>query len=70
MGATCRPKPPSSPSCSRLLPDPPAIQANCGPPQSLQHNPRERIRQIEAKALRKMKHPTRARQLRSFLDDA
>jgi RNA polymerase primary sigma factor len=31
---------------------------------------RERIRQIEAKALRKMKHPARARQLRSFLDDA
>jgi RNA polymerase primary sigma factor len=31
---------------------------------------RERIRQIEAKALRKMKHPTRARQLRSFLDEA
>ncbi|WP_458097104.1 RNA polymerase sigma factor RpoD [Roseomonas sp. WA12] len=31
---------------------------------------RERIRQIEAKALRKMKHPTRARQLRSFLDES
>ena len=31
---------------------------------------RERIRQIEAKALRKLKHPTRARQLRSFLDEA
>ncbi|MFC7739150.1 sigma factor-like helix-turn-helix DNA-binding protein, partial [Roseomonas sp. GCM10028921] len=30
---------------------------------------RERIRQIEAKALRKMKHPARARQLRSFLDE-
>lgn len=30
---------------------------------------RERIRQIEAKALRKLKHPTRARQLRSFLDE-
>ena len=29
---------------------------------------RERIRQIEAKALRKMQHSTRARQLRSFLD--
>lgn len=29
---------------------------------------RERIRQIEAKALRKMRHPTRARQLRAFLD--
>jgi RNA polymerase primary sigma factor len=29
---------------------------------------RERIRQIEAKALRKLKHPTRSRQLRSFLD--
>ena len=29
---------------------------------------RERIRQIEAKALRKLKHPTRAKQLKSFLD--
>ncbi len=29
---------------------------------------RERIRQIEAKALRKLKHPSRSRQLRSFLD--
>ncbi|MDE0049722.1 MAG: sigma-70 family RNA polymerase sigma factor, partial [Rhodospirillales bacterium] len=29
---------------------------------------RERIRQIEAKALRKLKHPSRARLLRSFLD--
>ncbi len=29
---------------------------------------RERIRQIEAKALRKLKHPTRSKQLRSFLD--
>ncbi len=29
---------------------------------------RERIRQIEAKALRKLKHPTRSEQLRSFLD--
>jgi len=29
---------------------------------------RERIRQIEAKALRKLKHPSRARELRSFLD--
>jgi len=28
---------------------------------------RERIRQIEAKALRKLRHPTRAEQLRSFL---
>jgi RNA polymerase primary sigma factor len=28
---------------------------------------RERIRQIEAKALRKLRHPTRADQLRSFL---
>ena len=31
---------------------------------------RERIRQIEAKALRKFKHPLRARKLRSFLDAA
>ena len=30
---------------------------------------RERIRQIEAKALRKLKHPTRSRKLRSFLED-
>src|ERR1700759_166202 len=31
--------------------------------------PRERIRQIEAKALRKLKRPSRSRKLRSFLDD-
>jgi len=29
---------------------------------------RERIRQIEAKALRKLKHPSRNSKLRSFLD--
>ena len=29
---------------------------------------RERIRQIEAKALRKMRHPTRIRQLNGFFD--
>jgi RNA polymerase primary sigma factor len=29
---------------------------------------RERIRQIEAKALRKMRHPTRIRQLHGFLE--
>ena len=29
---------------------------------------RARIRQIEAKALRKLKHPSRSRKLRSFLD--
>lgn len=29
---------------------------------------RERVRQIEAKALRKMRHPTRSRRLKSFLD--
>jgi RNA polymerase primary sigma factor len=29
---------------------------------------RERIRQIEAKALRKLKHPTRSRKLRGFLN--
>jgi RNA polymerase primary sigma factor len=29
---------------------------------------RERIRQIEAKALRKLRHPSRSEQLRSFLD--
>jgi len=33
------------------------------------HVTRERIRQIEAKALRKLKHPSRSRKLRSFLDD-
>ena len=31
---------------------------------------RERIRQIEAKALRKMRHPTRIRQLQGFLEMA
>jgi RNA polymerase primary sigma factor len=30
---------------------------------------RERIRQIEAKALRKLRHPSRSEQLRSFLED-
>jgi RNA polymerase primary sigma factor len=30
---------------------------------------RERIRQIEAKALRKLRHPSRSRTLRGFLDD-
>ena len=29
---------------------------------------RERIRQIEAKALRKLRHPTRSEKLRSFID--
>ena len=29
---------------------------------------RERIRQIEAKALRKLRHPSRARRLRSFFE--
>jgi RNA polymerase, sigma 70 subunit, RpoD len=29
---------------------------------------RERVRQIEAKALRKLRHPTRSRQLRDYLD--
>jgi RNA polymerase primary sigma factor len=31
---------------------------------------RERIRQIESKALRKLRHPSRSRKLRAFLDDA
>jgi RNA polymerase primary sigma factor len=31
---------------------------------------RERIRQIEAKALRKLRHPSRSRHLRTFLDDS
>lgn len=31
---------------------------------------RERVRQIEQKALNKLKHPARARKLRSFLDDS
>ena len=30
---------------------------------------RERIRQIEAKALRKLRHPSRSEKLRSFLED-
>jgi RNA polymerase primary sigma factor len=30
---------------------------------------RERIRQIEAKAIRKLKHPSRSRVLRTFLDN-
>ena len=30
---------------------------------------RERIRQIEAKALRKLRHPSRSRILRTFLDN-
>jgi RNA polymerase primary sigma factor len=30
---------------------------------------RERIRQIEVKALRKLRHPDRSRRLRSFLDE-
>ena len=29
---------------------------------------RERIRQIEAKAIRKLRHPTRARKLKDFID--
>ena len=29
---------------------------------------RERIRQIEAKALRKLRHPTRSRKLKNFID--
>jgi RNA polymerase primary sigma factor len=29
---------------------------------------RERVRQIEAKALRKMRHPTRARELKPFME--
>ena len=29
---------------------------------------RERVRQIEAKALRKLRHPTRSRRLKNFLD--
>jgi RNA polymerase primary sigma factor len=33
------------------------------------HVTRERIRQIEAKALRKLKHPSRSKQLRDFLED-
>ena len=31
---------------------------------------RERIRQIEAKALRKLKHPTRSKRLRDFLENS
>jgi DNA-directed RNA polymerase sigma subunit (sigma70/sigma32) len=36
-----------------------------GPGRTAGH---ERIRQIEAKALRKRKHPSRSRKMRSFLD--
>ena len=32
------------------------------------HSTRERIRQIEAKALRKLRHPSRSRRLRIFLE--
>jgi RNA polymerase primary sigma factor len=32
------------------------------------HVTRERIRQIEAKALRKLRHPSRSKKLRSFLE--
>ena len=35
---------------------------------SLFHVTRERVRQIEAKALRKLRHPIRSRKLRNFLD--
>ena len=31
---------------------------------------RERIRQIESKALRKLRHPSRSKKLKSFLDEA
>jgi len=37
-------------------------------PQRDHPSPYERIRQIEAKALRKMRHPTRIRQLHGFLE--
>jgi RNA polymerase primary sigma factor len=30
---------------------------------------RERVRQIEAKALRKLRHPSRSKMLRSFVDN-
>ena len=30
---------------------------------------RERVRQIEAKALRKLRHPSRAKRLRDYLDE-
>ena len=32
------------------------------------HVTRERVRQIEAKALRKLRHPSRARRLRDYLE--
>jgi len=37
--------------------------------QAFLHVTRERIRQIEAKALRKLKHPTRAKKLRGYLKE-
>ena len=33
------------------------------------HATRERIRQIEAKALRKLRHPSRAKRLRDYLEE-
>jgi hypothetical protein len=46
------------------------IQNDSDPPQGPAGSvTRERIRQIEAKALRKLKHPSRSRILRSFLHD-
>jgi RNA polymerase primary sigma factor len=46
-----------------VIPVDAAIQANLKETVT-----RERIRQIEAKALRKLKHPSRSRKMRSFLD--
>ena len=41
---------------------------HAGPDRAAILGDRERIRQIEAKALRKLKHPRRSRVLRTFLD--
>jgi hypothetical protein len=52
---------------SQPIADAPGIGATITPNGT--RRTRERIRQIEAKALRKLKHPSRSRSLRSFLDN-
>jgi hypothetical protein len=55
-------------AASSLAPDSSVIQADGSKCAAISVT-RERIRQIEAKALRKLKHPSRSRKLRSFLDN-
>ena len=52
----------------RTDPDLPRDEAESRAAREHLRNARERIREIEAKALRKPKHPSRSRNLRSFLD--